>query len=100
MSRNKVVHPLSLILFSFFFLAACDRAGSTPSQAKYKSVMIKGVPHMRQRSDFCGEACIAMALQKLGYAATQDHIFNLSGVDPALGRGCITGDMEKVLRRI
>jgi hypothetical protein len=100
MCRKKVVNTLSLIIFSFLFLAACDRASSTSAKAKYKSVVIKGVPHVRQRPDFCGEACIAMILQKLGYPTTQDHIFNLSGVDPALGRGCITRDMERVLRRI
>jgi len=73
---------------------------SLPAKGKDKSVLIQGIPHVRQQPDFCGEACIAMALQKLGHTVTQDQIFDLAGVDPALGRGCITGDMEKVLRRI
>jgi len=67
---------------------------------KVKSVLIPGIPHVRQKADFCGEACIAMALERLGQAATQDHIFNLSGVEPALGRSCTTGDMDTILRRI
>ncbi|MBN1341456.1 MAG: C39 family peptidase [Phycisphaerae bacterium] len=63
-------------------------------------VQIDGVPHIRQRPDFCGEACIAMVLRKLGHKATQDDVFNLSGLDPALGRGCITREMAAVLERI
>jgi len=65
-----------------------------------KTVLIEGVPHLRQKPDFCGEACIAMYLQKLGYKVTQDYVFNLSGVEPALARGCVTKDMERVLKRV
>jgi len=100
MSRKRTVKSLCLILPAFIFLTACDPASSTPAKAKYQSVIIKDVPHVRQQPDFCGEACIAMVLQKLGHTTTQDHIFNLSGVDPALGRGCTTRDMETVLKRI
>ncbi|NIP26348.1 MAG: hypothetical protein GWN67_18870, partial [Phycisphaerae bacterium] len=73
-----------------------------PVQAKPadKTVLIEGVPHLRQKPDFCGEACIAMYLEKLGYKVTQDDVFNLSGVEPALARGCVTRDMERVLKRI
>ena len=63
-------------------------------------VLIKDVPHVRQEPDFCGEACVAMALNKLGYKVTQDHVFNLAGVDPALGRGCVTRELVGVLKRI
>jgi predicted double-glycine peptidase len=64
-----------------------------------KTIVIKHVPHLRQKPDFCGEACIAMYLQKLGHKVTQDDVFNLSGVEPALARGCVTKDMERVLKR-
>ena len=100
MSRKRTVKSLCLVLPAFIFFTACDPVSSTPAKAKYQSVIIKDVPQVRQKADFCGEACIAMVLRKLGYTTTQDHIFNLSGVDPALGRGCITRDMERVLRRI
>ena len=70
------------------------------AQAKEKAVLIKDVPHVMQREDFCGEACVAMYLLKLGHDVTQDDIFNVAGVDPMLGRGCITKDMERVLKRI
>jgi len=65
-----------------------------------KTVLIEGIPHLRQKPDFCGEACIAMYLQKLGYKVTQDDVFNLSGVEPALARGCVTKDMERVLKSV
>ena len=35
------------------------------------SVLIPGVPHIRQKPDFCGEACVAMYLQKLGHEVVQ-----------------------------
>ena len=71
--------------------------GAKPAE---KTVLIKNVPHVRQKPDFCGEACIAMYLQKLGHKVTQDDVFNLAGVDPALARGCVTKDMERVLKRL
>ena len=74
----------------------------SPACAKKVSgkVLIKNVPHIRQKPDFCGEACIAMYMQKLGHRVTQDDVFNMSGVDPVLGRGCITKDMAQTLKRI
>lgn len=63
------------------------------------TVLIEDVPHVLQKPDFCGEACIAAYLQKLGHAVTQDDVFNRSGVDPALGRGCVTRDMKTTLEK-
>jgi len=65
-----------------------------------KPVLIADIPHVLQKPDFCGEACIAMYLQKLGHSATQDDIFNLAGIDPALARGCVAKDMNAVLKRL
>ncbi|MHC4109783.1 MAG: C39 family peptidase, partial [Planctomycetota bacterium] len=65
-----------------------------------KTVLIEGVPHLLQKPDFCGETCIAMYLKKLSYKVTQDDVFNLSGVEPMLARGCVTKDMERVLKRV
>ena len=70
-------------------------AASTPDV-----ILIEDVPHVLQKPDFCGEACIAMVLQKLGYDVTQDHVFNLAGVDPMLARGCVTREMVAVLKKI
>jgi len=68
--------------------------------ATYRSVTLDGVPHVRQKPDFCGEACAAMVLAKLGHAVTQDDVFNAAGLDPQLGRGCYTRDLSRALRRL
>jgi hypothetical protein len=65
-----------------------------------KVILIEHVPHIRQKPDFCGEACVAMYLNKLGHKVSQDDVFNLSGVDPALCRGCVTCDMERILKQL
>ncbi len=70
---------------------------SAPSEGQ---VLIRDVPHIRQRPDFCGEACVAMFLNKLGHRVTQEQVFDASGVDPALGRGCVTREMAAVLERL
>jgi hypothetical protein len=81
--------PITGSLF-FAFVLFCTTAVAEP-------VLIEEVPHIVQKPDFCGEACIAAWLQKLGHDVTQDDVFNRSGVDPALGRGCVTRDMKSVL---
>src|SRR5262249_27843971 len=47
--------------------------------------------------DFCGEACVEMALLRLGKKVSQDEVFNRSGVDPALGRGAYTPELKAAL---
>jgi hypothetical protein len=68
--------------------------------AKYQSVLIKDVPHVRQKPDFCGEACAEMALRKLGKQLDQDFVFDQAGLDPTLGRGCYTRELAVALKRI
>ena len=58
------------------------------------------MPHVRQEPDFCGEACAEMWLNKLGKKLDQDFVFNQSGLDPALGRGCYTADLVRALTAI
>jgi len=41
-----------------------------------------------------------MALQALGQPASQDDVFALTGVDPALGRGAYTAELARALERI
>ncbi|MBN1902740.1 C39 family peptidase [Candidatus Sumerlaeota bacterium] len=60
-------------------------------------ILINDVPHVKQKPDFCGEACISMYLQKLGFNISQDQVFNISGADPALGRGLVTIEMKTAL---
>ena len=68
--------------------------------ADYKSVRIDGVPFVRQRPDFCGEACAEMALRKLGNRMDQDFVFNQARLDPLEGRGCYSRDLAHALSAI
>jgi len=73
------------------------RAATKP---KYATVLTEDVPHVRQKPDFCGEACVEMWLRKLGHRIDQDDVFNVAGVDPELGRGCRTPELLKALSRL
>lgn len=66
----------------------------------YAGVRIAGVPHIKQKPDFCGEACAAMVLAKLGHRINQDDVFDQAGLDPELGRGCYTKELSRALTRI
>lgn len=68
--------------------------------AVYQDVVIRDVPHLRQKPDFCGEACAAMYLQKLGRAVDQDYVFDCSGLDPLAARGCHTQELAAALKSI
>jgi len=70
------------------------------ADASYPDAWIKDVPHVRQKPDFCGEACAEMWLRKLGKAIDQDDVFGQSGIDPVEGRGCYTRDLAQALDRL
>jgi len=57
------------------------------------SVTLEGVPFVKQKPDFCGEACIEMAARRLGKRIDQDAVFAVTGLDPALGRGAYTKEL-------
>lgn len=61
----------------------------------YADVLVDDIPHVRQKPDFCGEACIAMAMAGLGKPIDQDAVFDASGLDPALGRGCYAAELNR-----
>jgi hypothetical protein len=73
---------------------------SAVSQSAYADALIKNVSHVKQRDDFCGEACVEMMLRKLGKKGDQYYVFNMSGLDPQLGRGCYSADLARALKRI
>lgn len=84
-------------------VAATALAAGEPSPSPataYKSILIEDVPHIRQKPDFCGEACAAMFLKKLGRPVDQDYVFDQSGLDPRAGRGCYTKELAAALRKI
>ena len=65
-----------------------------------ESVLIKGVPHIEQKQDFCGEACAAMYLSKLGKPYDQNAVFDAADLDPLLGRGCRTAELNTALKAV
>jgi hypothetical protein len=92
---------LSIALAAVLLWAGPGACAKEPRQVRAcKDVLIKGVPHVRQRPDFCGEACAEMYLGKLGRDLDQDDVFNQSGLDPAEGRGCRTAELAAALKAI
>ncbi len=69
-------------------------------ESLYKSVLIRDVPHVLQKSDFCGEACAEMFLKKLGKTIDQDFVFDQAGLDPTEARGCFTRELTTALQRV
>jgi len=94
-----LVHPFMHRAFTLACLLVSLSASFAAAQT-LRSVRIDSVPHVRQKPDFCGEACAEMTLRKLGSSLNQDDVFNKSGVDPLQGRGCYTRDLAVALRRI
>ena len=91
------IRPICQLLIAVGFTPSLVIATEPPA---VQSALIRDVPHMQQKPDFCGEACVAMALCKLGKPADQDFVFDQSGLSPAEGRGCYTKDLANAVRRI
>jgi hypothetical protein len=64
------------------------------------TVILDNFPFVKQEPDFCGEADVEMALGHYGYKVTQDEVFAVSGVDPALGRGVWTKELKESLKAL
>jgi hypothetical protein len=95
--------PVAMSHVSVLGMAALPAVAADAAKApevSYRSVAIEGVPHVLKRPDFGGEACAAMFLQKLGLPADQDYVFDQSGLDPLLARGCHSNDLVTALERI
>ena len=92
---NRKIHGIWLALPLLAGAARAPAAGLV-----YAAARIEGVPHVRQKPDFCGEACAEMALRRLGCAISQDEVFDRSGVPPGLGRGCYTRELVAALGAI
>ncbi|MAR10326.1 MAG: hypothetical protein CL681_10165 [Blastopirellula sp.] len=90
---RKFALPL-IVFLAFSKFPAASRA------EPLTSTIIQNVPHIQQKPDFCGEACAAMWLQKLGHSINQDDVFNQAELDPQLGRGCYTKELTVALRNI
>ena len=114
-SQHTVTKTISRIIIPavFLTLASCSSQSSKtltePDAARaiepmaepvYVSSLIENVPHIQQKPDFCGEACAAMYLNYLGETVDQDYVFDAASVNPALGRGLITRELNDALKEI
>jgi hypothetical protein len=98
MTRRTLLATLAIVAM---LTLAWLTPGSAISVAGLESVLIRGVPHVHQQPDFCGEACAEMVLKKLGFPQwNQSEVFNVSGLDPVRGRGCHTRELDQALTRI
>ena len=61
---------------------------------------IQNIPHVKQKTDFCGEACVEMFFKASKIDLTQDDVFDASGLDPKEGRGCYAPDLFKGLQKL
>lgn len=93
-------HLLIAAIAALVILADTSFGFAAEARRAYTSVLIEDVPHVRQKPDFCGEACAEMFLTKLGQRMDQDFVFDQSGLNPLAGRGCYTRELITALRRI
>ena len=114
LSRLRRRPPIGLALTVFALAGVIASAGLAESLAEpqfvvsgeqtitgpFASVQIAGVPHINQRPDFGGEACIEMFLRKLKVRLDQDGVFEQAGVDPVLGRGCEASELARALTKV
>ena len=99
MVRRLFPAILILLIAPLAYSQAAPGSSSIPTTTS-KSVLIKNVPHVPQKPDFCGEACVAAWLNKLNLPVDQDTVFNRSGLDPHLGRGCYTKELAAAMRNL
>lgn len=99
MVRRILLAALILLVAPLAPSQADPDSSSVPTTTS-KSVLIKDVPHVLQKPDFCGEACVAAWLNKLNLPVDQDAVFNRSGLDPLLGRGCYTKELAAAMRNL
>lgn len=86
--------------FLLILLAALTLLSPAQGVGALETVFLNGYPHVLQKPDFCGEACLEMVFRKHGSSLDQDDVFNSSGLDPALGRGCATAELKEAAQRL
>lgn len=87
-------------MLSLLLLSCTPAIEQAPAAAIETSAWVDGLPHVRQKPDFCGEACLAMAMAGRGHPVDQDAVFDLSGLDPALGRGVYAKELVVAARAL
>lgn len=99
----QVLRPAVIlgVLAAVFGVAMADRHSSRVAAAeRMTSVLVRDVPHVKRKPDFGGEACAEMWLRRQRISADQDYVFDQSGLDPLLGRGCYTNELTLALQRM
>ena len=98
---SRFLIRLGLIWLVFLCLGLTLASTNQPSVAETLddpiTATLNDVPHIQQLPGFGGEACTAMALQRLGHKHDQLDIFNLTDLHPEVGRGCSTHDLARLL---
>jgi len=89
-------HKRISVGFALFFAFITHTQGYTQQE----SVKIEGIPHVRQKTDFCGEACTEMVLKHVKHTGTQDWVFDNACISPMEARGCYTADLARALSKI
>ena len=79
---------------------AAEGVASDAPPRSYAAALIRDVPHVEQKPDFCGEAATEMYLRKLGKNVDQDAVFALASMDPARGMGATTKELKTALSRL
>ncbi len=96
----RIVLLTVLVWCQIFCMPVNSQQRPMRGASPYADVLIEGVPHVKQKPDFCGEACAEMYLRKLGYQIDQDMVYEQSGLDPLAGRGCHTNELVRALKKI
>lgn len=95
--------PLTLTLalsLSALGASCSNKAEAAAASSELASVLIEDVPFVRQKPDYCGEACVAAALNAAGVAVDQDWVFDKTGVAPEKNRGAWTPELKRGLEAI
>ena len=93
---------LLMILGSYFFgnrTSVANHGNEFPLTTS-ATTPATSIPFVRKKPDFGGEACLTMVLQNKGLPIDQDWVFDHSGVDPVLGRGCVTPELAQVAQAV
>ena len=88
---------MKFLVFTLFLVLNATALEVTSERGVF---LIKGVPHVLQKPDFCGEACVEMFFQASGQKISQDDVFDASGLAAELGRGCYAPDLHKALKKL
>ena len=100
MFHGNLLSFICMSLLVFLAIGTNANAADRGSGTRGASVLIRDVPHVRQKPDFCGEACVASWLQKLGANVDQDTVFDQSGLDPTSARGCYSRELATAIRNL